>query len=101
SYDVYLGASSSPALAATVTGTSAQASGLSDGVTYYWRVVAKNATTSASSPTYSFTVGSTNSGNGGTSTVETLLSPSNGATGVPTSSPMAGHAVTGADCHVA
>jgi hypothetical protein len=76
SYQVYLGTTASPALVATVTGTSYQPGTLLAGVTYYWRVVSKNATGSASSATWSFTT------TGGTLTAPVLVSPANGATGL-------------------
>jgi fibronectin type 3 domain-containing protein len=90
SYDVYLGASTSPALVGTVTGTSFPASGLTAGATYYWRVVAKNSGGSATSATWSFTVAAANSSG------LTLLSPKDGATGVSTRPVMQWSAVTGA-----
>jgi len=92
SYDVYFGTSTSPGLAGTVTGTSFQPGTLTAGTTYYWRVVGKNSSSSASSGTYTFTVapGTTNTAG------PTLLSPANGATGLPLSMVMQWTAVTGA-----
>ena len=55
SYDVYFGTSSTPALAGTVTATSYSPGTLSAGSSYFWRVVAKNGTSTSSSPTWSFT----------------------------------------------
>jgi hypothetical protein len=56
SYDVYLGTSSTPGIYKPgVTGTSINVRKLSKGKVYYWRVVAKNASGSASSATWSFT----------------------------------------------
>jgi hypothetical protein len=54
SYDVYLGATTSPPLAGNVTGTSYTPAALAPGTAFYWRVVAKNAGGTASSPTWSF-----------------------------------------------
>ena len=58
SYDLYCGTSPSPAFAGTVGFTDFQTGGLPAGTKFYWRVVAKNATGSASSDTWSFTIGS-------------------------------------------
>jgi PA domain-containing protein/BACON domain-containing protein len=55
SYDVYFGASPSPPLAANTPLTSYTPPTPAPGL-YYWRVVAKNASGSANSPTWSFTV---------------------------------------------
>lgn len=95
-YDVYFGNSSSPALATSVTGTSWQPGTLSAGVTYYWRVVAKTASSTASSNTSSFT---TAGGDTGSSSNLTLLSPANGATGVSLTPVMAWTAVAGATAY--
>lgn len=57
-YDVYLGGSASPPLAASVTGTSYTPSTLSPGTMMYWRVVARNSRGSSSSATWSFSTGS-------------------------------------------
>lgn len=96
SYDVYLGTSASPGLVATLTGTTYQPGALTAGATYYWRVVAKNTSTSSSSPTYSFTV---SAGTGGTASGPTLLSPGNGATGVSLTPLMQWTAVSGATAY--
>jgi hypothetical protein len=53
SYDVYLG-TSVETYVATVTGTSYTPAGLAANTVYVWRVVAKNASGSTSSPTYNF-----------------------------------------------
>ena len=91
SYDVYFGTAASPGLVGNVTGTSFQPGTLTAGVTYFWRVVAKNAAGStAGSGTYSFTVASS-PGSG-----PALLSPANGATGVATTTVMSWSAVPGA-----
>ena len=54
SYDIYFGTSSAPALAGNVTTTSFAPGTLAAGTTYYWKVVAKNATSTASSAVWSF-----------------------------------------------
>jgi len=78
---VYFGPSATPALAGTVPGTRFEAANLTAGTTYYWRVVANNASGSASSGTWSFTVGS---GQTAPSSGPTLVGPANGATDLPT-----------------
>ena len=88
SYDVYVGTTPSPALVATVAGTAFQPGTLTAGVTYYWRVVAKNASGSATSNTFSFTVAS--------AIVPTLLAPADGATAVALVPVMQWSAVPGA-----
>ena len=55
SYAVSLGTSSSPSQVATVSGTTYSPSSLSANTTYYWNVMATNATGSATSPTFNFT----------------------------------------------
>jgi hypothetical protein len=83
SYDVYLGTSTSPPLVATVSGTTYQpAAALTAGATYYWRVVARNSTGSATSATYSFTIGDAAPSGPTADSSLTLLSPADGATGV-------------------
>jgi hypothetical protein len=74
SYDVYLGTSSAPPLVSTVTGTSYTPGTLASGTTYYWRVVSKNSSGSATSATWSFTTA-------GALPAPVLVSPANGATG--------------------
>jgi hypothetical protein len=96
SYDVYLGTTASPALVATVTGTSFQPAALTAGSTYYWRVVAKNSSGSATSATYSFTVAAAT---GGVTAGLTLLSPADGATGVSLTPLMQWTAVSGANTY--
>jgi hypothetical protein len=90
SYDVYLGNTSSPPLVATGTGTTYQPGSLTAGATYFWRVVAKNATSTASSDVFSFTVV------GGATSGPTLISPADGATGVSLTPIMQWSAVSGA-----
>ena len=54
-YDVYLGTSATPPLIQEgLTAKEYQASGLESGVTYYWKVVAKDAEGEAGSETWSF-----------------------------------------------
>ena len=55
SYIVYFGTSSAPPQVATTSTASYTPSALSNGVTYYWKVVATNAGGSSSSPVWSFT----------------------------------------------
>ncbi len=58
SYDVYLGASSSPPLVTNTTATSyAPGAALNPDTTYYWQIAARNAGGAASSGTWSFTTG--------------------------------------------
>ena len=55
SYDVYFGTSAPPPLVTSVAGTSyTPPTALALGTVYYWRIVARNAAGSASSPTASF-----------------------------------------------
>jgi hypothetical protein len=54
SYDVYLGTSSPPPLAANTSAMSYSPSSLSDNATFYWNVVAKNGFGAAPSPIWSF-----------------------------------------------
>jgi uncharacterized protein (TIGR03437 family) len=54
SYDVFFGASSSPNLVTNITGTSYSPGALSPSTLYYWRIVARSAAASNSSPTWSF-----------------------------------------------
>ena len=90
SYNVYFGTSASPALVATVTGTTYAAGTLAKGVTYYWRIAAKNATGIATSATWSFTTAS------GGLTAPVLVSPANGSTAQPLTPTLKWNAVTGA-----
>lgn len=65
-YDVYVGTSSNPALfASNLTKSSVSVAGLTQGTTYYWRVVGKNSTGSTSGPVWSFTTQSKNKPGGG------------------------------------
>jgi hypothetical protein len=93
SYDVYFGNSYPMGLVGTVTGTSYQTSGLTPGTTYFWRVVAKNTSSNASSATAYFTV---TTAPGNPTSGPTLISPANGATGVPTTMTMQWSSVAGA-----
>jgi hypothetical protein len=93
SYDVYFGASPSPGYAGTVGFTDSQTGGLTVGTTYYWRVVAKNGSGSASSGTWSFSVGSATQP---AAAGPKLLSPADGATDVPTRATFVWSAVDGA-----
>jgi hypothetical protein len=93
SYDVYLGTSASPALVASVSGTSYMPAVLTAGVNYYWRVVARNGSAAATSPTWSFTTAA------GALTAPVLLSPAHGATGVSLSPTLQWSAVAGATAY--
>ena len=55
SYDVYFGTSSSPPLVSNTAGTSFAPGALNPDATYYWQIVARNPSGSASSATWSFT----------------------------------------------
>ena len=57
SYDVYFGTSSVPSMVTNTTGTSYATGTLSSGTTYYWQIVARSATGTAGSATWSFTTG--------------------------------------------
>lgn len=54
-YNVYFGTSSSPSQVTTTSATSYATPALSNGTTYYWKIVAVNSTSSTSSPIWSFT----------------------------------------------
>src|SRR5581483_4916831 len=93
SYDVYFGTAASPAFYQNTTATSLAVSALANSTTYYWRVVAKNACGSAaSSATNSFTTVASCT----LPAAATLGSPSNGATGVATSTSLSWSAASGA-----
>ncbi len=79
-YDVFFGATNPPALATTNLATSGYTvSGLQQGVTYYWQVVAKNSGGSTPGPVWNFaTVPAP-------PTAPSSPSPSSGATGVAAS----------------
>jgi hypothetical protein len=55
SYQVYFGRSSAPPLYQSPTSTSVSVGKLAAGVTYYWRVVARNSAGSTSGPVWRFT----------------------------------------------
>ena len=57
SYDVYFGTLSSPPLVTNTTSTSYSPGTLSLDATYYWQIVARNSSGSASSATWSFSTG--------------------------------------------
>ncbi len=90
SYAVYFGTSSTIGLATTTTGTSFTPGTLATGTTYYWKIVATNASGSTTSPTWSFQTVI------GASAAPAATSPLNGATGVLSGSSLAWHASTGA-----
>jgi hypothetical protein len=72
SYDVHLGTSSSPPLAATTSATGYTPPALAPNTVYYWQVVA-NGSGSSASATWSFTT---------QAAAPPLVTPANGATGV-------------------
>ena len=85
SYDLYMGTSSSNmTLYKSGQGKSCAYSGLSNGKTYYWKLIAYNGSgKSTQSPTWSFTT--TNSSTVSAPTTPSSPSPSNGAMNVGTS----------------
>jgi hypothetical protein len=95
SYDVYFGTSSSPSYV-TNTGSLTYSPGMTNGTTYYWKIVARNSTGTTSSSTWSFTTVAAASGPG----APTLSSPSNGATGVATTVTLSWSAGSGATSHM-
>ena len=90
SYDVYFGTASTPPLAVNTTATSYPPGSLSAGTLYYWRVVAKNASGSNSSATWSFTTLTP------APAAPVLVSPANGSTGVSTTPTLSWSASSGA-----
>ncbi|MBI4902307.1 MAG: hypothetical protein HY820_01650 [Acidobacteria bacterium] len=89
SYDVYVGTVNPPGLLTNTTDT-AYSPALTSSTTYYWKVVAKNASGSTPSATWSFTTAAS-----GLAT-PVLNTPGDGATGVSTSSLLAWSTVPGA-----
>ena len=78
SYDVYFGSANPPSLAAAGrTTASYPVSGLNEGVTYYWKVVARNDDGTTTGPVWSFTTGVTAPQ---PPSVPSSPSPANGAT---------------------
>jgi hypothetical protein len=55
SHDVYFGTTSSPPLITNTAGTTYSPAALNPGVTYFWRIVARNTGGFTSSPTWTFT----------------------------------------------
>jgi hypothetical protein len=92
SYDVYFGTGSAPPLVATVSGANYAPGTLASGVTYYWRVVAKNSTGTATSSTWSFTTE-------GALAAPVLVSPANGATGQSLTPTLKWNTVSGASSY--
>jgi alpha-tubulin suppressor-like RCC1 family protein len=92
SYDVFFGPTSSPPYAGNTTHTVYTPQGMAAARTYYWRVVAKNSAGSTASPVWSFTTQ-------GAPGAPTLLSPANGATGVPLTPTLAWVNGSGATSH--
>ncbi len=90
SYDVYLGTLSPPPLLTTTTGTTYAPGTLVVGTLYFWRVVAKDGSGSATSETWSFTT------QAAAPAAPALVSPANGATGVLVAPTLVWNAATGA-----
>jgi hypothetical protein len=90
SYDVYFGTAAPPPLATNTTGTSYGPGTLAGGTTYYWQVVAKNASGSAGSATWSFTTQSS------APPAPVLSYPAAGATGVTVAPTLVWNASAGA-----
>jgi PGF-pre-PGF domain-containing protein/PGF-CTERM protein len=61
-YEVYLGPSPEPTLYGTSSDSSLSVSGLEQGTTYYWRVIADDGSQRVSSPTWTFTTRSGDAG---------------------------------------
>jgi hypothetical protein len=55
SYDVYFGTSQAPPLVGNTSSTSYAPGALTPGITYYWKVIAKNSAGTSSSPVWLFT----------------------------------------------
>jgi hypothetical protein len=90
SYDVYFGSTNPPPFLANTTSTTRSLSALSASTTYYWNVVAKNASQSAASGTWSFTTATA------APAAPTLVSPANAATGVATNTSLNWNSASGA-----
>jgi len=90
SYDIYFGTSSSLHLVGSTTGTSYVPGTLAVNTTYRWMIVANNSAGSTLSETWSFTTQAS------APPAPTLISPSNGATGVPLTTMLTWSASTGA-----
>jgi hypothetical protein len=88
SYQVYFGTTASPSLVATISGTTYAPGTLAAGTRYYWRVVASNGTSSATSGTWSFTTAGLSR--------PVLVSPKSGATITTLTPTLQWNAVTGA-----
>jgi hypothetical protein len=96
SHDVYFGTASTPPLVQADTASNGYNPGtLNGGTTYYWRVVAKNTSGPTTSATWSFATATSASLPG----APTNLSPSNGATNVPTTPTLTWTGGTGATSH--
>ncbi|MBM3736520.1 MAG: hypothetical protein FJW39_12105 [Acidobacteria bacterium] len=80
-YDVHFGTAASPPLITNTAGTSYAPAALANSTTYYWRIVAKNATGSSSSAVWSFTTAAAGVPSPGT---PVLTSPTNGGTAAAT-----------------
>ena len=95
SYDVFVGTSQNPSFVANISGTTYNTS-LSAGTTYYWRVAARNSSTTSSSPVYSFT---TAPAAPAVPSAPVLTAPSNGATAVSLGTSLTWNAGTGASSY--
>ena len=93
-YEVYLGTTSNPARVTETGMTTYIPVGLAAGTTYYWRVVAKNAQGSTSSPVWGFaTIAAPPPGS------PTNGTPANGATSVPLTPALSWGAPAGASSY--
>ena len=87
SYDVYFGTVSPPPLVTNIAATSYMPGTLNAGTVYYWQVGARNGGGATKSATWSFTT---------QVAPPVLISPANGATGIPAAPTLNWNASTGA-----
>ncbi|MCW5980834.1 MAG: choice-of-anchor D domain-containing protein [Bryobacteraceae bacterium] len=92
SYDVFFGLTSPPSQVASTAPASYSPQGLAAGKTYYWKVVARNGAATTTSPIWSFTTQPVPG-------APTLLSPADGARGVPLTPTLAWVGGSGATSH--
>ena len=93
SYDVYFGTTANPPMVANTTGLAYSAPLLTAGTTYYWKVVGRLASSTATSPTWSFSTTPNPPG------APYLTSPGNGATNVSLSPSLTWSAADGATAY--